>query len=233
MYQKGFSLVELLVVVAIIGVLAAVGTVGFDQYVEASKKKVFLQNYETVKRAIDFEFLVAQNGLDSAIDEVDASDNTKTGEKVSASTTCVDFLYSIQEHFKHFKNPWRTDKRSVGVFTSGGDSGKKQGIIQITCYKGGNGYGTGSTCPIGKSRFNVNAYVEDCSSGSPFATGGHDGPCGGGGGGPGLVAGDRTARKNYVIGGLYMNDANGKADCDITSDDGWREILSAPTEVAY
>ncbi len=41
MNNKGFSLVELLVVVAIIGVLASVGVVGFDQYVESTKKKFY------------------------------------------------------------------------------------------------------------------------------------------------------------------------------------------------
>ena len=42
--KKGFSLVELLVVVAIIGVLAGVGIVGYDRYVENAKRKVFDQN---------------------------------------------------------------------------------------------------------------------------------------------------------------------------------------------
>lgn len=231
--QKGFSLVELLVVVAIIGVLAGVGIVGYDRYVENTRQKVFLQNYETVKKAIDFEFLVAQNGLNSAIDEVDASTNQKTGVKVSSSTSCIDFLYSIQEHFRDFKNPWRPDKRSVGVYSSFSDEGKKPGIIQIVCYKGGAGYGTGSSCPIEKSRFNVNAFLKDCSSGSEFATGGHEGPCGGGGGGPGLVAGDREARKNYVIGGAWMSDEDGQMDCDVMADDDWNESIAVPTEVGY
>ena len=46
--QKGFSLVELLVVVAIIGVLAGVGIVGYDRYVENTKQKVFEQNVQTI-----------------------------------------------------------------------------------------------------------------------------------------------------------------------------------------
>jgi len=67
--NKGFSLVELLVVVAIIGVLAGVGVVGYDRYVENTRTKVLIQNYNTVKRAVEFEFTVANNGLSSAIKE--------------------------------------------------------------------------------------------------------------------------------------------------------------------
>ena len=51
--EKGFSLVELLVVVAIIGVLAGVGILGFQRYTETAKIKVSLQNLGTVN---DFFF---------------------------------------------------------------------------------------------------------------------------------------------------------------------------------
>ena len=42
--QKGFSLVELLVVVAIIGVLAGVGIVGYSSYTDSAKERVAKAN---------------------------------------------------------------------------------------------------------------------------------------------------------------------------------------------
>ena len=73
--QKGFSLVELLVVVAIIGVLAGVGIVGYQDYVDSSRKKVAEQNWTSVVKAMEFEQIVAENSLGSAVKEKDKDGN--------------------------------------------------------------------------------------------------------------------------------------------------------------
>ena len=71
----GFSLVELLVVVAIIGVLSFTGIVGYQSYSDATKQRVLLANYKTIVKTIEFELLVANHNLGSAMKEVDESGN--------------------------------------------------------------------------------------------------------------------------------------------------------------
>ena len=106
--EKGFSLIELLVVVAIIGVLAAVGVVGYQGYIDSTKKSVTENNSKAVH-----QWLLNAKTIRSAGIDVDPSECTMENLSSSADAAtavaadgCFAGLGSEDHPFETFKNPY-------------------------------------------------------------------------------------------------------------------------------
>lgn len=86
-HSKGFSLVELLVVVAIIGVLAGIGIVGYNGYITRAQQQTAVANLEIVGRKLDADIIAVKGNLST-------NSSYFEGMTVEQSTICE--LVAIQ-----------------------------------------------------------------------------------------------------------------------------------------
>ena len=101
--EKGFSLIELLVVVAIIGVLAAVGVVGYQGYIDSTKQSVTESNSKAIHQWILNTKTVRAAGIEVDPSTCDGSDLAACFEGASGVASSFD-----NAPFQGFKNPYST-----------------------------------------------------------------------------------------------------------------------------
>jgi len=115
--EKGFSLIELLVVVAIIGVLAAVGVVGYQGYIDSTKKSVTDANAKAVHQWLVNTKTVRAAGIDVDPNECSSGNlsRTETAATAVAAGACFQELGAEGGPFESFKNPY--DNSRTGATT--------------------------------------------------------------------------------------------------------------------
>jgi len=178
--QKGFSLVELLVVVAIIGVLAGVGIVGYQSYTDSAKSRVAVANFNSVKRFVETELTLLNNNIQTVSGAISAGSSCSSLTPYTVySNTLSDFVEGLTCYFatdgygNAFKNPYDAAGGNQIVFNSSA-AGVKKGQINVRFFPSANATVNGAVIPSGgifasastSGYFLVEYYTEDGSAGS-------------------------------------------------------------------
>ena len=108
--ERGFSLIELLVVVAIIGVLAAVGVVGYQGYIDSTKKSVTESNAKAVHQWILNTKTVRAAGIDVKPSECGKTSGFSAANCFGSASSGIASSTADGAPFSGFKNPFETSQ---------------------------------------------------------------------------------------------------------------------------
>lgn len=111
--QKGFSLIELLVVVAIIGVLASVGVVAYQGFIASAKVNSAKANHTNIVKYIAAEFAKCASGSTTYLQYTANTSGGKSNIQCQYPHTTHDNYWYNHFWYEGFKNPYNATDRAV------------------------------------------------------------------------------------------------------------------------
>ncbi len=142
MNKKGFTLVELLVVVAILGVLAAVGIVSFGGYLGKSKENVVRANHKQIINYMQAQIIKCSSGVDIVVTNPGGGQNDIGCDETKSVNYYMDIF---SKHFREiFENPfhpnanpatgqaWTSDDDWVSINSNCADSGVQKNLGHLS-----------------------------------------------------------------------------------------------------
>ena len=119
--KNGFSLVELLVVVAIIGVLTGIGTLAYNGAMDTVKTRVATKHFDDIVRYIKTELIILDNNISPTSPAINVP-GSATDKWEMGTNTLNEFLIGLRNHYltnsvSSFKNPF-SNENTRQVYTT-------------------------------------------------------------------------------------------------------------------